>query len=64
MLSLETLSTLPQTNKQAEFHSSFAAVKTPEAIFSKHPPADEENLQPQTHAQLEAIGKQDKPITF
>lgn len=41
MLSLETLSTLPQTNKQAEFHPLFAAIKTPEAIFSKHPLARE-----------------------
>lgn len=64
MLSPETLSTLPQTNKQAEFHSGFVAIKTPEAIFSEHPPADEENLQPQAHAQLEAIAKQEKPITF
>lgn len=44
MLSPETLSTLPQTNKQAEFHSGFAAIKTPEAIFSKHPQIDEQNL--------------------
>lgn len=62
MLSLETLSTLPQTNKQAEFLSSFAAIKTPEAVFSKHAQADEEHLRPQTHAQLKAIGKQEKPI--
>lgn len=50
MLSLETLSTLSQTNKHAEFHSDFAAVKPPEAKFGKHPPADEENLRPQTQA--------------
>ena len=35
MLSLEILSTLSKTNKQAEFHSAAAAaaMKTPEAIF-------------------------------
>ena len=45
MLSLEILSTLSKTNKQAEFHSAAAAaaaMKTPEAIFI-HAQSDKQN---------------------